>query len=297
MVSGFLSEFGRKVAERWATQVILPGLLFTSALAVASALGQRRWADTGLLWRTLGAFAAVGGAGQQGAGSARTVMLVIGVVAVSVAVALVARALGGPVTSLLSGRWPFFLRPLDRRLTAGRLTAWRRCDAAYEAAREAGADAHRLGELAAERNAVALTVPRRPTWTGDRLAAPAVRVRDQYALDLTAAWPRLWLLLPDTTRQPLTDSRQGFDEAAALGGWAVLYGALGALWWPSAVVGLGVAVVCRRRARETAEAYAELVEAAVDVHLDELLDRFDDEFRPVRPGRGAAVTERFRKGV
>jgi hypothetical protein len=49
--------------------------------------------------------------------------------------------------------------------------------------------------------------------------------------------------------------------------------------------------------REAAEVYAELVEAAVDVHLDRLLHRFDDERRPVRPQAGARITELFRKGT
>ena len=298
MVTGFLSEFGKKMAERWATLVVLPGLLFTSVLAVAASLGQWRWSDTDLLWRRLSDFAEVGGNHQHvAAGSARTVMLVVGVVAVSVGAALVARALGGAVEYVLAGRWPFFARPLATRLTTRRTADWRRHNAEYEAAWAAGEDQHRLGELAAARNAVSLTEPRCPTWTGDRLQAPAVRVREQYALDLAAAWPRLWLLLPDSTRQPLAESRQGFDEATALGGWAVLYGALGAWWWPSAVVGLGAGLVSWRRARAAADAYAELVEAAVDVHVDRLIDRFDDERRPIRPSRGAAVTERFRKGT
>ncbi len=81
-----------------------------------------------------------------------------------------------------------------------------------------------------------------------------------------------------------------------LGGWAVLYGLLGAAWWPSALVGAGTAGVAWWRTRAAAEVWAELVEAAVDVHVEDFLRHFDDETRPVRPGRGAAATERFRKG-
>jgi hypothetical protein len=45
--------------------------------------------------------------------------------------------------------------------------------------------------------------------------------------------------------------------------------------------------------------YADLVEAAVDVHLDGLLAQFVDErgVRPARPRWGHQLTERFRKGI
>jgi hypothetical protein len=54
---------------------------------------------------------------------------------------------------------------------------------------------------------------------------------------------------------------------------------------PSAIVGIVVGLVAWRRCRSAAEVYADLVEAAVDVHLDDLVDRFtnDQGVRPTRP--------------
>lgn len=283
-MSVFLSELGRRAAERWAALLVLPGLLFTAAAATAAVLGQSHWSDTALLRHRAAQLTAP-----------TTVVLLAGLV-LSVGSALVARTVGRWFELLLAGHWPGPARRVAARLTARRHAAWRTYDLAYEAARDRGED-DRLGELAARRNRVSLTEPRLPTWTGDRLNAPARRIRKEYALDLPAAWPRLWLLLPDSTRQPLTEARQQFDEAIALGGWAALYTALGVRWWPAAVVGACVALAARQRTRATADTYAELVEAAVDVHLGGLLDRFDDETRPVRPQRGAAASERFRKAT
>jgi hypothetical protein len=66
------------------------------------------------------------------------------------------------------------------------------------------------------------------------------------------------------------------------------------VWWPSALTGSWL--LAWRRIRERTGDYADLVEAVIDVYADDLLDRFDDETRPTRPGKGPAVTERFRKG-
>jgi hypothetical protein len=319
VLSGFLSDFGQKLADRWAAVVVLPGILFTAACAVAITLGQQRWWDARLLWRKLAEFTSAGGAGQ-GAGSVRTAVLLLGVVAVSAGAAFAAAGLAGPVEGLLFGRWPRLLARLSSFLTRRRQEAWnsreRACQdmlaeraQAREAAdattnagtREAARDAAvaattRLGELEALRNDIALLEPACPTWAGDRLRALAERVRQQYRLDLGDAWPRLWLLLPDSARLPLSESRQQLDDALRLGGWAVLYVALGAAWWPSAVAGALAGAVAWRRARTRTGQYAELVEATVDVYVRDLLARFDDTEHPVRLSAGAAVTEVFRKG-
>jgi hypothetical protein len=276
-MTGFLAELGTKLAERWVALLVLPGLLFTGAATVAVELGQRHAFDAGLLRTQLARL----GTGQDG------VVLVIAALVVSLGSGFAAQALGRPVESVLVGRWPARLaRPLIDRRTA----RWQRLDAEFTA------DPERIA-LAAARNRVSLAPPAAPTWTGDRMLAPSVRVRKEYGLDLAAAWPRLWLVLPDSTREPLTESRRRFDDATVVGGWSVLYLVLGAVWWPSVLVAGCVAVVAWRRAIATADVYAELVEAAVDVHLDDLLDRFAADDRPVSPQRGRAVSERFRKGV
>lgn len=283
---GLVTDVGRKLAERWAAALVLPGLVFTGFAAAGLTLGQRHWADLDLLRRRLRALTA------DGSGSTRTAVLLLGVLAASFAAALLADALAGPYERALHGSWPWPLRRMAGLLTVRRRRVWEARDAAC---RDQGPEA--LGASEAARNEVALVRPECPTWIGDRLRAPAVRIRLQYRLELADAWPRLWLLLPDSTRQPLAESRQRLDEAMRLGGWAVLYLLLGVVWWPAAVAGAGAALVGWRRGRERAGQYAELVESAVDVHLPELFERFDEETRPVRASLGPAVTERFRKGA
>ncbi|MER5545424.1 hypothetical protein ABT072_23860 [Streptomyces sp. NPDC002589] len=287
MLTGLVSDVGKKLAERWGSTLVLPGLVFTAVAAAGLTLGQRHWADLDVLRHRLRALTA------GGSGSTRTAVLLLGVLAASFAAALLADALAGPYERALQGSWPRPLAGMARALTERRRRDWDSRDAACAAARGSGS----LGGLESARNAVSLVRPECPTWTGDRLRAPAARIRLHYRLELVDAWPRLWLLLPDSTRLPLAESRQRLDEAMRLGGWAVLYVLLGVVWWPAAAVGAGAGLVAWRRGRERADAYAELVESAVDVHLPDLIDRFDEEAHPVRASPGPTLTERFRKGA
>ncbi|TNC26419.1 hypothetical protein [Amycolatopsis alkalitolerans] len=283
-MTGLLAEFGKKLAERWAAVLVLPGLVFVAVATVAFTLRQRHWADVGALTRFADRL-------PRQNGVFATAVLLIVLLLGSFAAGLVAHALGTPVEHVLSGRWPSgFLR---RALTDRRRDAW---TAADERCREAGGD---LAESIARRNRIAMIEPRSPTWIGDRLAAPAIRIRDDYGLDLPFTWSRLWLLLPESSRQPLTESRRRFDDATALGGWAVLYLLLGIVWWPAAVAGVVVWLVAWRRCRAAAEVYADLVEAAVDVHVGDFLGKFTGEtgVLPARPQWGEQLTERFRKGM
>jgi hypothetical protein len=295
-VNTFVTEIGKKLAERWVALLVLPGLLFTATATVAALLGHRHWADLPLLGQRVGQL--VPPDAGASAGLPRTVVLLVALLVASVGTALLANALATPVEHTLAGRWPPPLRGLAGACTRRRHAAWTRANEEWERASNAG-ERDRLAEPAARRNRIALIEPINATWVGDRLDAPAVRVDREYGVDLTFLWPRLWLLLPESSRTPLADARQQLDDAARLGGWALLYLALGAVWWPSAIIGVVAGLVGRQRYRSAADVYAGLVEAAVDVHLDELVDRFTDGqgVRPTRPNWGRQITERFRKGM
>ncbi|MEU6378083.1 hypothetical protein [Streptomyces sp. NPDC046909] len=420
-MTGFLAELGRKLAERWFTLLVLPGLAYLLIAATAVKLGQAHWNDWHALWDGFTALTE-GTPDHQNSLAARAALLILAAIPLSAAVGALAQALAAPVERALCGPWPGPFAPLSSRLTTHRETLWNTADLAHrrqnaladaaarrhltltqtarqaerEAARAgaagspstgavqpAGADAgegvsgaaqpagpdaaragrpsgvradlpdatrsarssaapdsaaaglapgaaqpttpassthlaaaqaaqaararaaryadiaaHHTGSAAAQaarRNALSLIRPEHPTHLGDRLRAPAVRLGAEYGIDLATVWPRLWLLLPASTRDTLTATRARLDAAFALGGWAVLYLPLALCWWPAGLIALVTALVSRRRAALAAEAYAELVEAAVDLHLDRLHSRLAEP-RP-SPQQGRALTERLRRGL
>jgi hypothetical protein len=71
----------------------------------------------------------------------------------------------------------------------------------------------------------------------------------------------------------------------------VLYVVLGEVWRLSALGGV-CGLLAWSWTLERAASYADLVEAVIEVYVD---DRFDGEARLSRPGTGRDVTEEFRK--
>ncbi|MFJ8080635.1 hypothetical protein ACIQ6Y_08365 [Streptomyces sp. NPDC096205] len=284
-MTGFLAELGRRLADRWFTLLVLPGLAYLLVAVAALRLGQSDWHDWRDLWTGFTALTEGTSAADRDALAARTALLILAAVPASAALGALAQSLAAPVERLLTGDWP--LKALATRRTTRRAEAWRTANEAYEQDED---PAH-----AARRNALSLIPPQHPTWLGDRLHTPTVRLSQEYGIDLAIIWPRLWLLLPTPTRDTLTAARSRLDTAFTLGGWALLYLVLAVAWWPAALIAGTVAWVARRRAAIAAEAYAELVESAVDLHMDRLLTRLAEP-RP-SPQQGRALTERLRRGT
>jgi hypothetical protein len=49
-----------------------------------------------------------------------------------------------------------------------------------------------------------------------------------------------WLVLPDTTRTEIATANAAFATATATGTWPYLL--LATLWWPAALIGIGIGV-------------------------------------------------------
>jgi hypothetical protein len=142
--------------------------------------------------------------------------------------------------------------------------------------------------------------PGRPTWMGDRVHAVEQVALHRHGLDLTFGWPRLWLVLPDTVRAEITAAEAAFAAAVATGTWAWPYLALGVLWWPAALIGVGIGVTGWVRGRAAVADLAALSEAAIDLHGRTLAGALgvgeDGAAGPLTVDEGREITSIVRKG-
>ena len=122
---------------------------------------------------------------------------------------------------------------------------------------------HRIAHARAR---IATEQPERPTWSGDRIQAVAVRLDRDYHLDLAALWPPLWLILPDTVRDQIINARTALSRATTLGAWSILYSVLTIWWWPAALLAVIIAATARRRTRAATETYATLLETSARLY-------------------------------
>ncbi|MFE2972282.1 hypothetical protein ACFXKC_53835 [Streptomyces sp. NPDC059340] len=251
----FLSALAGKAAEKWLALLVLPGVVYLAGVAAAVVLGHAHALDLAELQPAIDRLAAHPGASNAGA----ILLVAAGVLAAATLAGMCARASAVVVERLWTSRgdrWP------ARLLVRRRVHRWQRADAACEAA---GTRAE-LARAIERREAIALVRPRQPTWIGDRLHAVDQRVYDAYGLELGAAWPRLWLTVPDAVRAELLSAREAYGAAFGLAGWAALYLLLGAWWWPALSAAAVVAATAWIRGRSATAVFADLVEATVDLH-------------------------------
>jgi hypothetical protein len=262
----FVEALAGKIADRWMTMLVVPGVVYLIAAFVAARLGHRHWSDLASLraevtdpaWRTPGT----------------VILLLVLILAGASAVGVLVQGAG----TLFVRLWLMPAVGPARRLAARRARAWRRVDEAFRSAlvsagraqltaSDDASDLRRAASaLAARRDRIALAPPGRPFWMGDRIAAADARVHDRYRLDLATAWPRLWLVLPDPVRTEFGLSRSALTRDSCLAGWASAYAILGLWWWPALVVGCACGAIAWVRARSSVDLLADLVESAVDVH-------------------------------
>jgi hypothetical protein len=291
-MNAMLAELGKKYAERWVSLLVLPGLLFVTAVLAATTLGHSL--DFDRLASTVERMAA---SVSQRPGDLALAAVVVPVLAA--AAGLAAAALAKLAARLWLEPWP--AAPLVNR----RIRRWDAAARAFLAVRDDTAAAAtpgyqaRLDSLAAKRNAVALSPPERPTWMGDRLRSVSTRVWSWYRLDLEFAWPRLWLLLEDREQESIRAARGRLDSAVTLAGWGMLYAILAVWSWPAMLVGAVLVVVAHRQTRAAVDTLAHLIEAAFDLHATDLARALGFEAAPgtLSPTLGAEVTAHLRKNA
>jgi hypothetical protein len=263
-VGKFWDSIGEKLAERWAT-VSIPALVF--------------WLGGLLAWLSgHGGFHALKAPadwlGEQ-PGPTQIVVLIAALLGVAASGIVVGR-LTTPVLRLMEGYWPRFLdfvrRPLVERVQ-------KKADSIrikFQAVAEPVLTGVPSPTPQQQAEYIRLTQRWRrlpgqgryqPTRIGNTLRAGESRPVDKYGLDAVAVWPHLWLLLPETVRSELTAARGSLDAAVGAFIWGVLF-VVFTPWTPwAAVAGLVVAgaAYCVW-VPDRAEVYADLVEAAFDLH-------------------------------
>ncbi|WP_330327857.1 hypothetical protein [Streptomyces pseudovenezuelae] len=260
-MNGFLSEVGKKLAERWLSLLALPGMLYLAAVTVAITLGHTHAWNLGELssqitnWSSSRSFQSVGG----------TVLIMVTALLGSIAVGLAVGALGTCVEMVwtLPGRRGPARWLAERRRSRSR-KAKERADLATSEAE--------LAEAIAAANRICLLEADRPTWIGDRLRVTRLRIAAVYGLDLDSAWARLWLIIPEDTRNELTSARDSFAASTRTTAWGILYVVLAGWWWPALLIGAGILIIGHVRSRSATANLSELIEAVVDLHARELAD-------------------------
>jgi hypothetical protein len=112
-VNAFLGELGKKLADRWLTLLVLPGLLYVTVITVAGVLGQHHATDPGVLRTWVDTVAAAPASGSP----ARVLAGAIGILTGAAGAGLAATALG----QLTQQAWT----TPGRRAPARWLTSWR----------------------------------------------------------------------------------------------------------------------------------------------------------------------------
>ncbi len=152
------------------------------------------------------------------------------------------------------------------------------------------------GAALTRRNRIAQTEPSRPTWISNRLHDAEEHIARTYHLDIAAAWPRLWTVLPDNLRADLQAAYDGYIASARLVGWAYLYAVIGAWWWPSAVIATVALAAGWRRGRAGTAVLADLIETTVDLHGRTLAAQLGLSCEgPLDRDTGYQITQRLRR--
>jgi hypothetical protein len=259
MLTRFLDTVAGRLATEWIA-ISTQGLVFWAGglVAVSASTGQ-----SPLTWS------------QEQQPNTRIFVAVAAALAVVLSGAAV-RRLTPTVLGLLEGYgWPSWPR---RAMTARQQRRRQRLRARWEALRaelddDGGHDAapNKYDDLVRTDTALRRipAAPRRqlPTWVGNTLRAAESRPYEKYGLDAVKCWPHLWLLLPAETRGQLAATRAALDSAVSALIWAAAFVIWTPWsWWAAPVAVVAVAVLHRGPLRTSCAAFADVLEAAFDLH-------------------------------
>jgi hypothetical protein len=105
-----------------------------------------------------------------------------------------------------------------------------------------------------------------PTRTGNLLRAAEEYPQHWYGLQAYLTWPRLWMLLPESTQKEISAARDNLDTSVLWLAWGILFSAWCGLTGWAVAISVLAAVLFARRMYTSAGVYGDLICAAYDLH-------------------------------
>lgn len=268
MLTAFWDTVGSKLADRWMGASI-PALVFWLGGLGTWIYHEGGLHDLSAQTRWL----------QRQTPSIQVLVILITLLAVGASAAVVSQ-LAAPTLRLLEGYWPPWTGPLRRHL-AHRLAcragaeapAWQRAYAAVQPPNTPNAEQFSVYIRLERRRRRRPLAPGyfMPTRIGNILRAAERRPVEKYGLETIILWPRLWLLLPETTRQELLSARTSLDNAVITAIWGLLFCAFTPFTPLAIPIGLAVATLAITAVLPgRAQVFGDLIEAAYDLHRSAL---------------------------
>ncbi len=291
MYSKFLEGMTGKVSEQWVTNLLTPAFAFWLG-GLAAGIYRFGWAPL-KTWAL-----------QQP--QPFQVGLLIAGLLVIVTSATAAQKFDRPMLRFLEGYWPRWMRSFRRRLIQRHVNQCQQQQQRWGelyGKGEAALSAEELNEYA-QLDWQLMHSPAQPnqfmpTRLGNLLRASEYRSKERYGLDAVICWPRLWLLLPDSTRKELQEARAALNTAVRIGFWSLLFMIWTPLAWWVPLLALPTAWFSYRMALSAAAVYVDLLEATFDVHRHLLYQSLRRK-PPVNPAKetqeGEALTQYLWRG-
>lgn len=267
MLEKFWDGLATKLADRWAA-ISGPALAFWLVVGGAWATGHGGLARVGSRIDSLDGHSVL----------LQAVILIVGLLAATGSMLLVER-LTKLVVPLLMGSWPrwtgWFRRLLARRFrsrAAALESEWQlAADRVYRSGSSTDQDERRMVELDRLRRRYPAKLHQvMPTRVGNMLRASESRPYEKYGLEASVVWPRLWTVLPESTKKELSMSWGQIGSSASVMVWSVLLVPF-SLWTPLVLIAAGGGFLFGYLSLpDRVESFGDLLESAFDVHRGDL---------------------------
>lgn len=258
MYSKFLGGVTDKLAEQWSTNLLTPAFIFWLGGLAASiqAFGWDSLKDLVL----------------KQPQSFQVAILILGLIII-ITSATIAQKLDRTMLRCLEGYWPRWSTSLRQARIQRYIKQWKKRLKRWGELYGKGEDnltSEELNEYA-QLDWLIMHSPSKenlfmPTRLGNLLRASEYRSKERYGLDAVVCWPRLWLLIPDSTRKELQEANNTLSVAVRICFWSVMFLVWTPLAWWAPLLAFPAAWLSYRMVLNTAAVYVDLLESTFDIH-------------------------------